>query len=189
MNLLEEAKNSNKQAYNELISKYNHIFYKTARVYFLLDKDVYTVLETSLSQAFRELINVKTEKDFLFLAEKILIKNCENLKQAYSKDIDRKINSKQLSLNIGDKITSTETIVGSEEYKTYRKSSIVEEYITSIEEDCRLIALLYYYADFSISEISVLLKIPKSTITQKVDKIRIKIYEMIKNKEVDLYNE
>ena len=147
MDLLEEAKSSNKQAFNELVSKYNHIFYKTARIYFILDEDVYNVLEASLSETFRELINVKTEKDFLFLAEKILIRNCENLKRAYSKDIDRKINSKQLSLNIGDKITSTETLKGSEEYKAYRKSSIVEEYITSIDRELDKSEFMFEYYD------------------------------------------
>lgn len=186
MDLLYEAKKSNKQAFNELVEKYSHIFYKTARIYFITDKDIYTVIEPSLSEAFREIVNAKNEKDFLCLALKILLSNCESLKKQFSKDIDKKINSKQLGVNIGDKIAISETNLENEDYQAYRKVSIVEEYITSIEEEYRVIALLYYYANLSPAEISTIIKESESSIKEKLNSIRIKIYEMIKNKEVDL---
>ena len=186
MDLLQEAQKSNKQAFNQLVEKYNHIFYKTARIYFITDKDILTVLENSLSETFRDIINVKTEKEFLCFSLKILLKNCEYFKRKFSKSIDRKINSKELAVNIGDKIAISETSLENEDYQNYRKISIVEEYITSIEEHYRVIALLYYYADLSPSEISSIIKESKHSIIEKLSRIRIKIYEMIKNKEVDL---
>lgn len=186
MDLLQEAKKSNKQAFNKLVEKYNHIFYKTARIYFISDKDITIILESSLSEAFREIVNAKDEKEFLCLSLKTLLTNCKELKRKFSKDIDRKINSKELAVNIGDKIAISETSLENDEYQIYRKASIVEEYITSIEEGYRVIALLYYYANLSPLEISTIIKESEHSIIKKLDSIRIKIYEMIKNKEVDL---
>lgn len=186
MELLQEVKKSNKQAFNSLIEKYNHIFYKAARLYFFSDKDVYTVLEHSFTKAFREIVNFKTEKEFLCATLRIIIIYGAELKQKYSKDVDRKIRNKEFSVNIGDKITSTESMVDNAEYQAYRRSSVVEEYITSIEEGFRPIAFLYYYANLTPEEISKILKISEFSVNNKLKPIRIKIYEMIKNKEVDL---
>ena len=186
MDLLQEAKQSNKQAFNELVSKYNHIFYKTSRIYFFTDDEVYKVLESSLSQAFKKLAEANSERDFLCLTLKILIQNCESLKRKFERNINKKINSKLLTVSINDTISSTETVVGSEEYQAYRRSSVVEEYITSIEEEYRIVALLYYYANLSTSEISKIVKLSENDIVKQIDTVRIKIYEIIKNKEVDL---
>ena len=77
-------------------------------------------------------------------------------------------------------------MVDNAEYQAYRRASVVEEYITSIEEGFRPIAFLYYYADLTPEEISKVLKISEFAVNSKLKPIRIKIYEMIKNKEVDL---
>ena len=186
MDLLQEAKKSNKQAYIDLVNKYNHIFYKAARIYFFSDKDVYTVLEHALSKAFREVVNFKSEKEFLCWTLRTIIVYGSELKIKYSKDVDRKIKNKEFSVNIGDKITSTESMVDNAEYQAYRRASVVEEYLTSIEEGFRPIAFLYYYADLTTEEIGKVLKISEFAVNNKLKSIRIKIYEMIKNKEVDL---
>lgn len=186
MELLQEVKKSNKQAFIDLVEKYNHIFYKAARLYFISDKDVYAVLEHALSKAFREVVNFKTEKEFLCWTLRTIIVHGSELKQKYSKDVDRKIRNKEFSVNIGDKITSTESMVDNAEYQAYRRASVVEEYITSIEEGFRPIAFLYYYANLTTDEIGKILKMSEFAVNNKLKSIRIKIYEMIKNKEVDL---
>ena len=91
MDLLLEAKKSNKDAFYELVEKYNHIFYKTTRVFFTSDDDIYPILEKSLMQSFRELVNVKTEQEFLCWTLKVLIYNCAKKKEKHSKDINRKL--------------------------------------------------------------------------------------------------
>lgn len=186
MDLLQEAKKSNKQAFNELVEKYNHIFYKTARVFFTSDDDIYPIIQDSLSQSFREIVNVKTEHEFLCWSLKILINDCEKLKAKYDKDPNRKLLNKEISVNITDKVSISETTIGNMEYQAYRRNSVVEEYITSIEPSHRIPALLYYYADLSVQDISKILRASEFSISSIIDKNRIKIYEMIKNKEVDL---
>ena len=80
-----------KDAFYELVNKYNHIFYKTTRIFFTSDDDIYPILEKSLMQSFRELVNVKNEQEFLCWTLKILIYNCAKLKEKFSKDINRKL--------------------------------------------------------------------------------------------------
>lgn len=186
MDLLQEAKKSNKQAYNELVEKYNHIFYKTARIFFTNDEDIYPAIQNSLSQAYRELANVKTEHEFICWTLKILIYDCAKLKEKNSKDIDKQLRARKSAISITDKVAITQTTIGDLEYQAYRRNSVVEEYITSIEPEYRVPALLYFYANLSIQEIAKILKVSEFHIKQVIEKSRIKIYEMIKNKEVDL---
>ena len=94
--------------------------------------------------------------------------------------------SREIAISITDKIAISETTIGNEEYQSYRRNSVVEEYITSIEPEFRVPALLYFYANLSIPEIAKVLKDSEFQISRIIDKSRIKIYEMIKNKEVDL---
>lgn len=186
MDLLVEAKKSNKEAFYELVNKYNHIFYKTARVFFTDDKDIYPILEKSLLQAFKDLVNVKNEREFICWTLRILIFDCTKQKEKFSKDYRRKLGNREIAFSITDKVAISEATVGNLEYQAYRNSSIVEEYITSIEPSARIPSLLYFYANLSIEEISKILKDSEHEIKEIIDKSRIKIYEMIKNKEVDL---
>lgn len=186
MDLLVEAKKSNKKAFYELVEKYNHIFYKVTRIFFNNDEDIYPIIQSSLSQSYKELVNVKTEKEFLCWTLRILIIDCQKLKGKFSKDFNRKYGKREISINITDKVSISESTVGNLEYQAYRRSSVVEEYITSIETTHRIPALLYFYADLSIQDISDILREPEFNIKKIIDKSRIKIYEMIKNKEVDL---
>lgn len=186
MDLLLEAKKSNKDAFYELVDKYNHIFYKTVRIFFTDDKDIYPILEKSLLKSFKELVNVKTEHEFLCWTLRIIILDCTKQKEKQSKDYKKKDDSRQLVFSITDRISISESTAGNFEYQEYRKSSIVEQYITSIEYSYRIPSLLYFYANLSIKEISKILKKSEYEITKIIEKSRIHIYEMIKNKEVDL---
>ncbi len=186
MDLLVEAKKSNKKAFYELVENYKHVFYKTARIFFTANEDVYPVIQKTLTQGYKELVNVKTEEEFLCWNLRILIENCVKQKEKLSKDFTKTLSRREIYVNITDKISSSESTIGNEEYQAYRRISVVEEYITSIEPAHRIPALLYFYANLSIKNIAQILKEPEFNITKIIDKSRIKIYEMIKNKEVDL---
>lgn len=186
MELLNEIKKSNKKAFNSLVSNHHHILYKTARVFLKNDKEVNWAIQKSLEKSYQDIVNVKTEEDFLPWLLSNLIEISKNLSENNKKNISKKIEKSEIFYSIGDKISFSSSETGTLEYQEYRKSSIVEQYITSIDESLRLIAVLYYYANLSIETISKILKVPEFTIKYKIDKIRIQLYEIIKNKEVDL---
>lgn len=96
MDLLLEAKKSNKEAFYDLVDKYNHIFYKTARVFFTDDEDINPVLHKSLAQAFTELSNVKTEQEFLCWTLRIIIFDCAKQKEKFSKNFKNRLRFRQI---------------------------------------------------------------------------------------------
>ena len=75
----------------ELVNKYNHVFYKAARLFFTTDEDIAPVLERSLTQTFKELINVKSEHEFLYWTLRIILLNCIKQKEHFSKDFNKKL--------------------------------------------------------------------------------------------------
>lgn len=183
MDLLQESKKSDKTAFNSLIEKYNTIFYKLARLYFYTDDEIKPLLSKSFIRLYTDIVNAKTERDFLILGIKIIIQDFQKEKISHK---ERHMTLTDLSISIGDKITSSKVNNAIVEYQTYRKASCVEEYLSSIKEEWRLSAFLYYYANLTIPEISSILKVSESSLNKDFEQIRIKIYEMIKNKEVDL---
>lgn len=76
MDLLDESKKGNKNAFIGLASQYNHIFYKTSRLFFTNDKDIEEVIKSALLQTFVEITNISTEKDFLAYCLQNLILKC-----------------------------------------------------------------------------------------------------------------
>ena len=54
-----------------------------------------------------------------------------------------------------------------------------------LEEDLKIVTVLYYYNDLSISEISDILNIPKGTVKSRVFRAREKLYEILSKEEVD----
>ncbi len=86
MELLEEARKGNKEAFEELIEDLQIKLYKTARYYFTDEDDVIYVMQISLKKLFKEIINVKKEEQLMPLAIKFLIKNCEEVHLKKSKN-------------------------------------------------------------------------------------------------------
>lgn len=99
--------------------------------------------------------------------------------------LQKKIRQARNCFSITDKVTISESTVGNLEYKRYITSSIVEEYITSIKLSARIPALLYFYANISLEDISKILKDSESNMAEIINKSPTKIYEIIKNKVVD----
>ena len=164
MDLLKEAQRSNKEAYLALIEKYNTIFYKVTRVYFVFDIDIYHSLEKTLSISYNELMNIKTEREYLCKTLKKLISACEDtLKQHYKDNpedahIDPSKNAK---------------------YRMYKADSIVERCISSLENDFKMPALLYFYADLSINEISSILGMSKSEVRRRIERSKNNIFDTL----------
>ena len=52
--------------------------------------------------------------------------------------------------------------------------------MNNIDENLRLITVLYYYDDLSVSKISDTLNIPEGTVKSRLSRARNKIYELIK---------
>ena len=52
-----------------------------------------------------------------------------------------------------------------------------------IDPDLKLVAILYYYDDFSVKEIAELLNIPEGTVKSRLSRAREKLYFILKKEE------
>jgi RNA polymerase sigma-70 factor (ECF subfamily) len=175
MELLLEARKGNKEAFKELTEDLEIKLYKTARYYFSNEEDIIYVMQKTLKELFKEIVNVKTEEHLMPLAIKFLIKYCEetHLKRSKNKSWLQYISSDRMK----------------ELYEQYRESSIEEQYITSLNKDLRLIAILYFYDGLGSHQIAYILKMSSKNVDKIVSIARDRLYEMISDEGTKKYNE
>ena len=165
MDLVKEAKKSNKEAYISLVEKYSIIFYKVSRIYFTLDKEIYGSLESAILNAYHNITNIKTEKDFLSSTIKDLKNLCE-LKIKKNKSAYQEVDEETLLKNV--------------KYRMYKTDSIVEKCMRSLNSDLKLPTLLYYYVNLDIKEISWITGFTKSDIKKKIALVEPQLYDILK---------
>ena len=69
----------------------------------------------------------------------------------------------------------------SKKNRFFRKNEPNRKVIRLIDENLRLITVLYYYNDLSVSRISETLNIPEGTVKSRLARARMKIYELLKD--------
>lgn len=60
----------------------------------------------------------------------------------------------------------------------------LEKALNMIEEDLRIVTVLYYYDDIPIKEIAKILNIPAGTVKSKLARAREQLYQLLKQEEV-----
>ncbi len=167
MDLLKEAKKSNKEAYLALVDKYNVIFYKVARIYHHLDVELQTSIEKALLNTYHGIINCRNEHSFLCLAIQELVSVCEQ----NNKKISNKNNNDEVA----------ETLLKNAKYRMYKTDSIIEKTITTLDKNNRLPALLYFYVGLSVKEISYIANISKLDVKKSINSSTEKLYDQLKD--------
>ena len=62
-------------------------------------------------------------------------------------------------------------------YDTYNEI-LVEEVLRELEEDLKIVTVLYYYDDISVKDISTMLEIPEGTVKSRLSRAREKLYQI-----------
>lgn len=58
--------------------------------------------------------------------------------------------------------------------------------LNKLEDDLKVIVILYYYNDLSTKDIANALDIPKGTVQSRLKRAREKLYEILKQEEVHI---
>lgn len=175
MNLLDESKKGNKEAYKELSAQIEIKLYKTARLYFKQEPEVLKAVNYTLKNLYKDIKNVKSEEELIYWAVLILQKYSTQKIVEYSKNEKwkKKYNTEEYEL----------------QYQLYRKESILEQYVTSMNPERRLISVLYFYDELSINNISRLTKKSTKEIESSIELARKELMELIINEGVKKYND
>lgn len=163
---LELAKQGDYEALEREINKIKYKLYKTGMAILKNDEDVCDALQETLISIYKNINKLEKNEYFSTWAIRILINKCN--------DIIRK--NKKIT-NINDKM-QIDTI---NYYEIYEKESTLEQVLNKIDENLRLITVLYYYNDLSVSKISETLNIPEGTVKSRLARARTKIYELLKD--------
>ena len=135
MGALNEIKGGNKYAFNNLVENYRHIYYKIARLYLRDETVIIGVIERFLHYTFQNIVEVKTERDFIIWSTKKLIEDVLIEKRKYDRDFIKREKTKSLDAGIssGSSLTLNTSSKAKDEYSLYREASLVESAITSIK--------------------------------------------------------
>lgn len=168
MDLIYESKKANKAAFKQLIDKYYTTFYKAARIYLKNENDLHKVLSSTLEKTYSEIVNCKTEKDFVLWELRLLFPKAQALHAANLRK-KKKEDDERAALNY-DPLT-------------------INDLLKSMPDEYKEIAFLYYYVNLYTNEIARLLKIPEPTVINTLQKYRVEFYELVKHKEAEIYYE
>ena len=166
--LVELAKNGDKEAFSTLVEDVKIKLYKTGISILKNDDDTCDAIQETLIKAYRSINTLKNNEYFATWIIRILIN------QSY--DIIRK-NNKVVAIN--EKIEIKEDLY----YERYKEESTLETVLNMIDKDLKLVTVLYYYDDFSVSKIAEFLNIPEGTVKSKLSRAREKIYDILKKEE------
>lgn len=159
------------EAFENLVNSQKSKLYKTGMAILKNDDDTCDAIQETLISAYKHLENLKNIEYFNTWITRILINKCY--------DIIRK-NKKISYINKEMEIDSNTSY-----YDVYKSESQVERVLNLIDSELKLVSVLYYYDEYSIKEISELLNIPEGTVKSRLSRARDKMYNILKEEEVD----
>ena len=157
------------ETFEELVTKMKEKLYKTGMAILKNDDDTCDAIQETLISAYKNFNSLKEKKFFSTWITRILINKCY--------DIIKK--NKKISY-INEQMEQPEN---ASYYDIYKEESSLERVLNSIDQDLKLVTVLYYYDEFSIKEISEMINIPEGTVKSRLSRAREKIYEILKMEE------
>ena len=149
-----------KGEFTKLIEENKLKFYKTAKVILKNDDDIYDALQEALISMYQNYEQLKEKKYFSTWATRIVINKCYDLLRKNRNNI----------ISIDERVEKDMKIAQYDKYE-------VDEYgiknaMKYLNEDLKLITILYYYDNYSVKEISGIINIPEGTVKSRLSKAR-----------------
>lgn len=156
--LLLRARAYDGDAFVELMELHKQSMYKVAKAYLKREEDVADAISETILDCFEHLESLREPRYFGTWIVRILINNCNNI---------RKSNSRT---EYTDQIEALST-----GQKTDERTRAFLDYLEPLEEEDRLIMILYYAWGFRTREIAEILHIKEATIKSRMQRGRQKI--------------
>lgn len=174
MSIITQIKKGDQQAFEELIEEYKLPIYKTAKAILKDEDDVCDAIQDTCLSVYRNINSVKNEKYFKTWVIRITINKCYDIISKH------KLNDEKIV-----KIQSSMLEIQSNFDSNVIAKTDLERAMDLLEEDLKLVTVLYYYNDMSISDISEVINIPKGTVKSRIFRAREKLYQILNKGEVD----
>lgn len=160
------ARNGDKEAFSRLIQETKSKLYKTGMAILKNDDDVCDALQETLINAYKNIKNLKNPEYFNTWIIRIMINSCYDI-----------IRKNERITKINEKIQpNTDNY-----YDIYCEQSDLEKVLNKLDNELRVVTVLYYYDDFKVKDISQILNIPEGTVKSRLARARknlINIYKL-----------
>ena len=173
MSTISKAKNGDEEAFSELINQYKLEIYKTSKAILKNEDDVCDAIQETLISVYKNISSLKNEKYFKTWLIRITINKCYDI--------------------IGKNSSNKKKIILLEK-ETYNDDNLdlkteLERALNLIDNDLKLVTVLFYYDDISVKDIAGILGIPVGTVKSKLSRAREQLYNILKQEEVNTKDE
>lgn len=174
MSIITQIKNGDEQAFAELIEQYKLPIYKTAKSILKDEDDVCDAIQDTALSIYKNIQNLKNEEYFKTWVIRITINKCYDILKKHKLNNEKMLKAQK---DVAELHTNFDNNV--------ILQTDLQTTLELLEENLKIVTVLYYYNDLSISEISDILNIPKGTVKSRVFRAREKLYEILSKEEVD----
>lgn len=161
-----KSKNNKEQDFTKLIEENKLRFYKTAKIILKNDDDIYDALQEALISIYQNYDKLKNKEYFSTWSTRIVINKCYDLLRKNKNNI----------ISIDEAIENNIQVAQYDEYEIDKYG--IQKAMESLNEDLKLITILYYYDNYSVKEISQIVNISEGTVKSRLSKAR----EILKQK-------
>jgi RNA polymerase sigma-70 factor, ECF subfamily len=148
---VELAKKGDKDAFKRLIDKYELSLYIVARGFLKQKVDIEDALQETIIKSYKGIVNLRKNEFFKTWIIRIMINECTKILQ------------KKKSL-----IYLEDAAITEDEDRNEVSQMEIMDVINSLDEDLRIVTLLFYYEDLPQKEIAQVLNIPSGTVRSRL---------------------
>ena len=167
-----KPKKNEEQKFTELIEENKLRFYKTAKIILKNDDDVYDAIQEALISIYKNYEKLENEKFFSTWATRIIINKCYDLLRKRKNNI----------VPIDEFIENNPSMGQNDKYEI--DESGIKQAMNFLNDDVKLIVVLYYYDNYSVKEISEIVNIPEGTVKSRLSTARKLLKQKLGEEEI-----
>lgn len=167
-----KPKKNEEQKFTELIEENKLRFYKTAKIILKNDDDVYDAIQEALISIYKIMKKLENEKFFSTWATRIIINKCYDLLRKRKNNI----------VPIDEFIENNPSMGQNDKYEI--DESGIKQAMNFLNDDVKLIVVLYYYDNYSVKEISEIVNIPEGTVKSRLSTARKLLKQKLGKEEI-----
>jgi RNA polymerase sigma-70 factor (ECF subfamily) len=156
------AQKGNKDAFVRLITAAEKSMYRVARAILKSDNECADAIQESILKAYKSMGGLREPQYFKTWLTKILINECNRILKN-----NRKI------IPIEEYMDQAYTL------DAYEKIEI-QEAVSSLDDEFRVVVILFYFEDMTIKDIAQMLEIPEGTVKSRLSRARERLSKQLK---------
>ncbi|MDP4178572.1 MAG: sigma-70 family RNA polymerase sigma factor [Bacillota bacterium] len=156
------AKKGDKEAFSRLIEQNKISMYRVAQGMLSEKLDIEDAIQSTIIKAYEGIIYLKKNEFFKTWLIRILINECKSILIRNKKVVN--IEEYNIDISVNDDYSSIE----------------LTSAVNLLDDDLRIVTILFYFEDIAQKEISRLLHIPEGTVRSRLSRARTKLYEILR---------